>query len=191
MPQVVTTRRRQLAALAAAVALAATHLTPSGASGAASAEVTATARTTLTVTVTTWRAAPAPPSLPHPGTPLALAWTTRAGEGVATFDVVNVGRLPLARQTIRVRTADGDPTPDPIVLTACVGGVWDANGEGCPGDPLELGVHDDGPVTTGVTLAAGERLSVRAVTRRRTAARADVQVDVAVSRADVAAPAGD
>lgn len=158
--------------------------------GQGAASTAAVAGGSVATTTAAWRAAPAPTGLPHPGTPLLLTWTTSGGDALATFDVANVGDLALVDQWLRIRV-DGDPDAvptDPIVLTACVDGVWDATGMACPGTSVSLGSDRDGPVATGVPLAPGERLSVRATTRRRTAAQFRLLVDVEVRRTDVRAP---
>lgn len=149
----------------------------------------ATAGGTVTAGVVVWRAAPAPQGLPHMGGPLTLDWITQGGDAVALFDVANVGDLALSDQRLVLGVDAGaeGSAPDPIVLTACDGGVWDPNGTNCPGTLLSLGSDRDAPLATGVALDPGERLSVRATTRRRTAAQTRLTVEVLVGRADVRA----
>lgn len=160
----------------------------SGADGTTTGSARADAGASLTVKVATWRAAPAAPGEPHMGAALPLAWVSASGGlAVATFEVANVGRLDLADQRIVVRatTTGGEAPRDPIVLTACSGGVWDPTGASCPGTAVELGTGPGSPLATGTPLRPGERLSVRAATRQRTAAQTLVEIDVVVSRADV------
>ena len=159
------------------------------ASGQAAGRAIASAGGTVGASVSSWRAAPAPSGLAHMGGPLTLTWATPGGDALATFDIANVGDLTLVDQRI-VLVLDGGSggsAPDPIVLTACVGGVWDASGTSCPGTLLPLGSDREAPLSTGVTLAPGERLNVRATTRRRTAAQTRTAVEIVVGRTDVRA----
>lgn len=160
----------------------------SGADGTTTGSARADAGASLAVTVATWRAAPAAPGEPHMGAALPLSWVSASGGlAVATFEVANVGRLDLTDQRIVVRatTTGGGAPRDPIVLTACSGGVWDPTGASCPGTTVELGTGPGSPLATGMSLRPGERLSMRAATRQRTASQTLVEVDVVVSRADV------
>ena len=160
----------------------------SGADGTTTESARARAGAVLTVTVATWRAAPAALDEEHTGAALPLTWVpSSGGSAAATFEVVNVGRLDLADQRIVVRatSADGGAPRDPIVLTACTGGVWDPSAPSCPGTAVELGSDLGAAIPTGVLLRPGERLSVRAATRQRTASQTEVEVDVVVNRADV------
>ena len=182
-------RRMVGALMLAALLLGVGPLAASVASGQAGARASASAGGTVGASVATWRAAPAPQGLPHMGDALVLTWSTQGGDALATFDVANVGDLALDDQRIVLIVDDGSGgrAPDPIVLTACVGGVWDASGTSCPGTLLPLGSDRDAPLATGVTLAPGERLNVRATTRSRTAARTQLAVEIVVGRADVRA----
>lgn len=158
--------------------------------GRADAAAASDASGTVAVSTAAWRAAPAPTGSTHVGTTLVLEWSTVGGQGVATFDVINVGDLPLATQALDVRVvvAGGGSAPDPVTLDACAGGVWAADGSDCPGTVVALGTAAASPLDTGVALEPGGRVSVRAMTPRRAAARADVEVDVLVTRAAVRAP---
>lgn len=181
-----TDLQRLLVALVAGATLAASGV--SSADGRTPGGARAHAGASLTMKVATWRAAPASTGEPHIGAALPLAWiSTPGGTAVATFEVVNVGRTDLADQRIVVRTTtiDADTLRDPIVLTACSGGVWDPTGTSCPGTAVELGAGPGSPLPTGMPLRRGERLSVRAVTRQRTASQTRIEIDVVVSRADV------
>ena len=186
--RVVSSRRVGLL-MASALLVAGGPLGASMAAGQSAGRASASAGGTVDASVASWRAAPAPQGLPHTGEALVVTWRTQGGDALATFDIANVGDLALGDQRIVLVVDDrsGGDAPDPIVLTACVGGVWDISGTSCPGTILPLGSDRDAPLPTGVTLAPGERLNVRATTRRRTAAQTQLAVDILVGRADARA----
>ena len=156
--------------------------------GTVEAAALAAAERTVGVGVATWRAAASSPGGAHLGMAYAPDWTTQGGDAVAVLDVVNVGELALATQTIVVRDADGDAPTGPVEVVACDGGLWNGDGTSCPGTVVVLGDAADGPVVTGVALAPDGRLSVRLSARRNVVARGNLVVDVAVSRAAVRGP---
>jgi hypothetical protein len=137
-----------------------------------------------------WRAvATAPDAAPAPSA-LTLVWTSSGGVASAHLDVVNTGSLALVSQRLEVRslTDSGATGPDPVELAACVGAAWVASNGTCAGTVVALGSDRTSPLATGVPLAPGARLSVRATTRPRTAAQATTTVAVLVTRADARPP---
>jgi len=168
--------------------VAVTTLLSVAARGTVEAAALAAAEGTVGVGVATWRAAASPPGGAHLGTSYVPDWTTQGGDAVAVLDVVNVGEVALATQTIVVRDDASAAPPGPVEVVACDGGVWNGDGTSCPGTVVVLGDAASGPLVTGVALAPGGRLSVRLSARRDVVARGDLVVDVAVSRDAVRAP---
>lgn len=176
--------------LAGATLLAVVTLLAGAARGSVEATVGSAAQAAVRIDVATWRAAPAPSGGTHLGIALVPSWTTQGGDAVAVFDVINVGEVALATQTIVVRdAASGDAPSDRVDVTACAGGVWSSGGATCPGTAVPLGDAADGPLATGVPLEPGARVSVRLSARRATVARSQLAVDVTVDRGAVRPPA--
>lgn len=160
-------------------------ITPAGATA-----TVATAGTTVTGTAASWRAVATPPGAqPAPG-PLTLDWTSSGGVASAYLDVVSTGRATLLSQRLVVTslTSAGTPGTDPVELAACVGAAWVPATGACAGTVVALGSDRTSPLATGVTLAPGARLSVRATTRPRTVAQTTTTVAVVVTRAEVRPP---
>lgn len=180
--------RRARALSTGAVLLLAVHVLTGAAAGGSVTDDGGRPTVTLPVSVTTWRAAPARPGTPHPGGPLPLRWTVRDGRATTTFDVVNVGERALTGQTLRIRSRlPGEPQPGHLIITACVGGVWDAAGARCPGTTIGLGAvdgADEVPRRTGIALVPEARVSIRVAAPARTADRTDLVVDVSVTARD-------
>jgi hypothetical protein len=138
-------------------------------------------------TVGVWGAALVPSGDPVTLTPLTVLWTTTGNDATSYLEVVNVGTLRLDSQTlvVTVTVTQGGGAPDPVAFTACVGAAWDITTDSCAGTAQLLGTSQQAPLATGVTVAPGARLSIRAATRKNTASRTDTTIGVRVVRSDV------
>ncbi|MEY3020431.1 MAG: hypothetical protein RLZZ272_1415 [Actinomycetota bacterium] len=155
----------------------------------APAEAAAVAATggSVTATAAVWGAVIGAAGAPATTTPHTLVWTVSGNDARAFLALVNVGDLELTSQTIAstVTVTHGGGTPGPVTLTACVGADWAPATDSCAGTAVELGPISAAPLTTGLTIAPGARVSVRASTTRSTSARTDTVLDVLVARDDV------
>jgi hypothetical protein len=188
MPGRTPSRRASLAPVLLATVLI--HGAVAGIAPARATATVATAGATITGTAASWRAvATAPGAQPVPSA-LTLEWSSSGGVASAYLDVVNTGGLALTSQRLVVTSLTPSSTtgPDPVELAACLGATWVPDTGTCAGTVVALGSDRTSPLTTGVTLAPGARLSVRATTRPRTVAQATTTVAVVVTRADVRPP---
>jgi hypothetical protein len=169
------------------VMLAAVLIVAAG--GAATAWASAAAETPRMVTAATanWAAVAVARDATPSAAPHVLIWTVSGNDATAQFDIVNVGDLELVSQrlVLTVSVTQGGGAPDPVELSACVGAPWDPVSDTCAGTTVPLGTSATTPITTGLLLPSGGRVSVRAATTRGTANRTIAVIDTVVSRLDV------
>jgi hypothetical protein len=154
---------------------------------AAEAATTGVMEDAVTATTARWGAvAVAPGAAPSPESHV-LFWTVSGNQATARFEIVNVGDLELVSQQLglTVTVTQGGSTTDPVALSACIGATWDAASDTCSGTVVALGTSSSTPIPTGLTLAPGGRVSVRAATTRSTSSRTTTAIGVTTSRDDV------
>lgn len=156
---------------------------------AAMAKIGSTRMSSHTLTTTRWGNAFTDVGVASTNAPYVYVWAQSTGAQYTYVDIVNVGSLSTTGNTISVSTQDATSSrqdaPD-LLFSSCTGS-WNQTTNACSGSITSLGNTTNGTVSTNLTLAVGQRVTVQIRAQKTKKALWTSTLSISVSRSQVRA----
>lgn len=154
---------------------------------AATAKIGSTRISSHNLTTTRWGNAFTHVGLASTNTPFVYGWSQNTGAQYTYVDIVNVGTLSTTGNTVSVSTQDAKSSRQdaPDLLFSSCSGSWNQTTNACSGSITSLGNTTHGTVRTNLTLAVGQRITVRIRAQKTKKALWTSTLSISVNRSQV------